>query len=514
MIERIPNNLLRVAALCALLAFPRSGSAQAIGSPAEDRRRLDDLLGPFPQQAATPAKNAFTFGIVLPDLRIVYNSAIPYSINEGSLWAGRGLNASVSTGVSATYESGQFGAGIVLAPTFYYSQNLPFDIVPGRNPDRLAFSSPWHTDPVTGLADLPLRFGDEPLRGVYTGESTVYARARNVAFGLTSASEWWGPGIRNALILSNNAPGIPRAFIRSAKPVVTPFGEFSGEFVAGTLTKSLFFDTLRTSDYRSFSGLTLTYRPPGSHLTLGLARAVYEPTTAAIPTLGGSLSALQANPGVGPFLADQISSLFGRWALPEGHFEVYGEFARMVLPRSLSDLLETPFRTAGFTVGFQWALPRVINTSTWRIQAEATSLDQNIVNPNDPPADFYTGRIAPQGYTQRGQIIGAAIGPGGSGEWIAADYLTPRDQIGVFVGRTRWEDNAMYRQPTSTFFSHDVSIYSGIRGGYRFPLVDLSVDLTVARRLNYLFQNGFVNPDGIRTVSVQNVTLGTRLTPR
>jgi hypothetical protein len=135
---------------------------------------------------------------------------------------------------------------------------------------------------------------------------------------------------------------------------------------------------------------------------------------------------------------------------------------------------------------------------------------------NRPPPDFYTGRVAVQGYTQRGQLIGAATGPGSSSQWLAADYFTPLAQIGVFLGRTRTENDALYRLPDPRLTRHDVTIVSGLRGGYRWSAADLEGELTVGRRLNYLFQNDTFSPgeEPLRAIDVQNVTFSLRIVPK
>ena len=149
-----------------------------------------------------------------------------------------------------------------------------------------------------------------------------------------------------------------------------------------------------------------------------------------------------------------------------------------------------------------------------RLQSEITYLEQSLVFPDRPLADFYQGYASPQGYTQRGQSIGAATGPGSSSQWIAVDYMPREWQAGVFVGRIRWDNDALYRQGAATFLRHDVSVFSGIRGGLRTRFTDLQSEITFARRYNYLFQNGFANPGGFRTVDINNVTLTLSATPR
>jgi hypothetical protein len=217
--------------------------------------------------------------------------------------------------------------------------------------------------------------------------------------------------------------------------------------------------------------------------------------------------------GPDPDDVDQIMSLFWRWIFPQAGFEVYGEWARMDNPKTATELLVAGHHTGGYTLGFQWAQPKRARDFL-RLQTEITYLEQSTVFPDRPPPDFYSGRATEHGYTQRGQPVGAAIGPGGSSQFVALDWLAPRWQAGWFVGRVRWNNDALYRKPGANFFQHDVTMLTGFRGARRMRFTDLSAELTFGYRLNYLFQWGDHNPGGFRTVDVRNLTLALVASPR
>lgn len=503
-----------------------TASAQLWSPHARERQRLLELIGatiPAPSPAPSPVPE-LSASLLTPTLYGIWNSNIPYSLNDGALWAGRGANVSVTFGGTAVYRARRFSVSATLAPTFVASQNRPFGIVRGSDSSRSAFSSPWHDGAAS--ADLPLRFGDRPTHELGFGESAIDVTVGPVSAGVSAMSEWWGPGLRNALVLGTNAGGIPRAFIKTAKPVRTAIGELQGELFLGTLTESRFFDTVATNDYRSVDGLLLTYRPAfDTSLTLGFARTVYAPARRAIPPIARSLDAVTRWEALAPPSdslasgyaqhADQLFSLFARWLIPVARSEVYGEWARQEAPRSLRELLVAPQSTQGFTVGLQSAVPLSRTGSYVRAQVEFTDVEQSIVFADRPPPDFYTGRVSPQGYTQRGQIVGAAIGPGGSAQFAAVDYIAPRWEVGALIGRTRWENDAMMRQRFASAARHDVTIYSGVRGAWRGPHFTTAGQLTIGRRFNYLFQNDAFNAGETprSAVDVQNVTLEFQLSP-
>jgi hypothetical protein len=82
------------------------------------------------------------------------------------------------------------------------------------------------------------------------------------------------------------------------------------------------------------------------------------------------------------------------------------------------------------------------------------------------------------------------------------------------LGRVRWSNDDLYQQPNASFLRHDVSTLLGARAQARLRAYDLQGEATWARRYNYLFQNGFANPGGRRTVDVSNLTFVLAVTPR
>jgi hypothetical protein len=193
---------------------------------------------------------------------------------------------------------------------------------------------------------------------------------------------------------------------------------------------------------------------------------------------------------------------------------VYGEWARQELPRSLRDLLLAPQNTQGYTVGVAEAL-HVRRSDVLRLELELTNLEQSRTFADRPqPADYYAGLATAQGYTQRGQTIGAALGPGGSSQRLRVDYYASRWQAGLFAGRARYENDALYREFLPNLLRHDVGVSGGARAGLRLPHLDAIASLSFTDRLNYLFQNGAANVMNIRTVDMHNVSFTIDLAPR
>lgn len=509
------------------------GPLVSIGSAAEERLRLEQLLGSAttdgfllraPSSLTPRPPHLLHLQLLLPERTALSNSAIPYSLNDGVLWAGRGTSMALRFGLRSRLGP----LSLVLAPELVDVQNREFEILPwplylGR-PGRDPFGSLWYSE--GGDIDLPYRFGDEPLSELHPGQSSVALDVGPVRLGVATENQWWGPGIRNAIVLSNHAPGFPHAFLQTTRPLRTPIGSFEAKWLLGELRESEFYDTIPENDLRSLSGAILTYSPAfDPRITLGIARTVVSPADSAAEVRAHALRVFRswdrrdsaAHVAWEP-RTDQILALFGRWVLPDDGAEVYFEWARHELPVSLRDLLLAPHHTQGYTLGGQWARPAPIGVV--RLQGELTQLEQSTTFKQRPFDPFYTGRAAPQGYTHRGQILGAAIGPGSSSQWLAVDLFGRLGSIGVFGGRIRWENDAFYASPSPnperghrSPHAHDVSVLGGLRAGLRLGPYELRGEYTHAKRYNYLFQNPdiFFGPGG--AVDVTNRTVRLELTP-
>lgn len=510
-----------------LMAQVVPGTGSAIGTLGADRARLRQITGiedTTARDSAPLAERAWQLRAIEPTIRLAWNSALPLEGNDDALWAGRGTNVSVSGGLSYSRWLWNRRVDVIVAPTVAYSQNLPFPTRPGRAPGRSAFSSPWYFGNTS--ADLPLRFGDLPVTTVGLGQSSVTVSAGDYAFGAASDNEWWGPAVRNTLLLGNGAAGVPRLFVRTTRPRRTRFGDFDGRAFIGALTESPFFDTDPANDHRSLSGLLVLFHPSvDSGLTVGMSRLVVASAPSAPAVLLHSLDVLlrydqtrayddTTEDGKSAKRSDQLFSLFARWVFPRSGFETYVEWARSEMPRSIRELLEVPQNTQAYTLGLQWAKARP-GGSQFRLQGELTYLEQTKYIADRPPTqDYYTGQAAVQGFTQRGQVLGASIGPGASTQFLGTDWLATRWQAGAFVGRVRSENDALYREGGPRLTQHDVTVYSGIRGGVRFPKRDVLATLTVGRRYNYLLQSLFYLASPADAVDIQNASVTITISPR
>jgi hypothetical protein len=489
----------------------RSASSLAPAMPVGDRR--------------------WQFDFIEPQLLTVRNSGLPFSQNNSAMWAGRGISTRVLLGfrVEVPYASLTIAPQIVNSQNLYWLRRHPGYFEPLT---PLAYIGRGYTFPYyfyTFPIDHPVTFGDSEIRKFDLGESTAMISARGVEVGVSNENQWWGPGIRNAMLLSNNAPGFPHLFVRTGKPIRTPLGGVDIRWLVGALEESRYFDTLATNDVRSLAAIGATLQSRWDpNLTLGVARSVYgtaagwedipfrladviKPATQENDSL---LAQVLEEPPV-PGGRDQLFTLFARWVFPRSGAEVYAEWGRTKLPQSLGAFLRAPNHTQGYTIGLQWR-GKTVGPGDIRFQGEITQLEQSATFRDGPVGSWYTSSRVVHGYTNQGQVIGASIGPGASSQFFAGDYLARTWQAGLYAGRIRTNEDvhSTYGFPSYvSYCNHDVSVFPGARAAYFSRFGILSADLLLQNRMNVLFQNRGGCPNTGDRLDLRNSSFTLRFSP-
>lgn len=457
-------------------------------------RSTSSLMDPQRTGAAAPL-----FGIVLPQVMEVTNTSLPFGQNDGALWQGKGYNVRALAGFTANFGPVQ----IIAIPEAVASTNDNLSIDPTdlrfSRPlpsSRSSWSSPHNVVPYS--IDLPYRFGDRAIKKVYPGQSSVTVSAGPIELGAATENEWWGPAFRNPLILSDNAPGFPHAFVRTGRPFNTRLGGFEARWIVGALKESDFFDNNPANNVRSISAAALTWQPyHSSGLNFGVMRSVYSPADGygnvashAFDFLKGTghpnaLPVTDSTMTPGP---DQIFSLFMHWALPRHGLETYLEWGRTEFPTSLHDFLTEPNHTRGYTAGLQWLSAPAGASSRVRLQTEITNIEQSSTYRLRPMGSWYTSRAVIQGYTNEGQMLAAGIGPGSSAQWFAADYLRSLWELGLNFGRQRFNNDAFFVQANPNRCFHDVTVYPGMRAQLNTRFLKVGFEASRIVRYNAFFQ--------------------------
>lgn len=400
-------------------ALPRTGNAEW------DARRAG--------KTRTTAK--LNWSVAPAEAGVVYNSAFPYGMNDGPLWAGRGATVFATGGVSARLGH----VALTLSPFVFAAQNQSFELAPTGRIGRLEFANWVHP----GNIDLPQRFGDGEYARIDGGESALRADLGPVALGVSTASEFWGPAVENPLILGNNGGGFPHAFLGTSHPTTIGPVRIHGRILWGKLTQSAYGP--QPLGYRHFAtgaaGALGFKGVPG--LEIGASRFFHSnwPEDGLLhadlfAAFEGLLKNSLANPdnpsGNNPF-DNQLASIFARWVLPSSRLELYVEYGREDHSWNFRDIALEPDHDSAYLLGFQRAWSKTPSVVTVlrgeivnsRISHLATSAQQ---------AAWYVHSVMRTGHTERGQLLAAPGGFGGGATTVAVDRYSARGRTTV-----RWD---------------------------------------------------------------------------
>lgn len=522
------------ALVAALVLAPRGATAQRPGvetlplpgGESELALRLRVLQGLDPDggflmrtvgtRVAALAAGVDTAVILQPEFTLSYNSAHTWGFNDGPLRAGRGANTMLSAGFAARINR----VSMVFVPQFVHEANLAFQTIPYPQPVppvRNVWANPFY--PLPTSLDYPQRFGDRARSAVQIQGRVAVDIVPQVRVGISNENRWWGPSVRNGLLLTSNAPAFQQLFVESPTPIATRFGAIEYQYLLGKLRESEFFDFDPSNDVRSLSAAAVTWRAPeqlGNWPTIGMARAVMAqgpPGMATAIDFARNTGRPWSRPSDASTERDQIFEMFARWLFPEQGVEAYVEWARYEQAASLRDVLEQPGHMQGYSIGAQWARP-------WRAGTLHLQTELNYMEPSPsirvrPVGTSYTSPSVPHGWTHEGQMLGPGIGPGASAQWVAGDYRAERWRAGLSLGRIRRDANYRFLNPLPPK-REDLSLYTSVRVGRRLGPVDALVEYTDGARLNHLYQAyEFGTPDG-RTegIDLHNRTLTVTITPR
>ncbi|MEX0892407.1 MAG: capsule assembly Wzi family protein [Gemmatimonadota bacterium] len=535
--------LLTPALLLAQALLPAGAAAQACARPAE--LRSYDLTGPAAELARALSSTHFSdargsgifrssvrgVGVCLDSLsflagwstagpvrdgveaapvqlRVVGNSAYPRSVNDGLLWAGKGLGTVASGGVQGRWRM----LSAALIPVAAHQQNGDFPYVGSNRTGRSAFANPDH-----GGIDLPKRHGEDAFSVVHPGQSFLRVDAGPVRAALSTENLWLGPAQVYPLLLSNSAPGFPHVRVGTSGPIDVWFADLELNVFWGSVSESDHFDGLTRNDHHLFTASSITLEPrllPGLHL--GIARVYHDTLKATGQKLDFYVDRIAESPfwaGGGNRPGNAIGALHLRWVLPESGFEVYGEWAREDTPYDAEEVLREPDWTRTFAGGVQKVF--VGPERLTRVYGELINLGASPATVFRGFFTTYTHSQAVHGHTHRGQMLGAGVGPGSDAQRVGADVFSAAAMTGGFIERVRYDDDTYYRRFYRRFGEsrHDVELSAGMRRLQRVGQLEVNAELVVSRRWDRDFLS-------LRTESEETVednvhaTLGVRWMPR
>lgn len=404
-------------------------------------------------------KNWFTRGfdhslklkIYGPEWYNSFNTAAPYGQNDGALWQGKGYNSSLTGG--ARLEA--YGFEVTLKPQVSFSQNLSFDYITpnysGSNYEGKAATYGYYG--VTSI-DTPQRFGDSAFWNYDWGDTEVRWSWNSFTTGFGTQTIWLGPAKLNPIIHSNNAPSYPKFDIGLRKTAIymPHFGWHLGNLEArvwwGRLSESEYFDNDSSNNQNLIAGLSINYEFPGifKGLSIGFNRTMLSKWNNISPYSLFSILVPKMSTSAGKDENDQRCSITFDYIFPKIGFEIYLEWARNDFSPNLDFVIRYPFHTQGWTFGAEKSFS-FNNVFGLKLLLELTFLECSADYDRliSWYSTFYAHHIITQGYTNRGQWLGAGIGTGGNSQYLGAELFFPKGSVTLFVQRRNPDlDYTMY----------------------------------------------------------------------
>lgn len=482
--------------------FP--SNAFDVNDPFDPTNKMDRVHGDNFDGVFKLDDNKYTFKLLPVYWKNQYNSHHPEGLNDGAMIPSQGYQTIVSAGVFFKYDH----LSIKFQPEFVHASNAEYEGFPLTRDDPALADLRWaqyygHT---LNYIDQPELFGDGSYNKMLWGQSSIRLTLNTISLGLSNENLWWGPGMRNSLLMTNSASGFVHFTLNTVKPVNTYIGSFEGQIVTGWLKGSGYPPPNHESGHyvpkpdegRYFNGMLLNYQPkwiPGLHL--GLIRSFQTYHSKKGVTFEDYL------PIFSPFSAenalpdeekeetnnyenrDQYNSVFMRFAWPKSHVEIYGEYGRSSDYWDKRDRIVQLHYSGAFNFGFR-KLIQLNNKHDDNIGVgmELTQLVKNANSTIRPSRSWGASGVVKHGSTHRGQLLGAGIGPGSNTQTLNIRWNRSLKSIGLQLERYV-HNNDFHFEMVRDVRMHWVDLSAALLGSWDYKNLIFNVKLKAIGAKNY-----------------------------
>lgn len=405
------------------------------------------------------------------------NTDHPYGWNDGAMSYSKGYQMQVGAGIFASFGN----LKVQLRPEFVKTA-----------------SGQYETNQSWGLVT-------NGLSKILPGQSSVRYDLGKVSLSASTQNLWWGPGIVNSMLMSNNAPGFFHYSFSTNRPLKTFLGNFQFQIISATLkqdssqgfeNRNLKKLNLQKRD-RGYNALTFTFQPViMKNITFGLTRAfqnLAENNIAGfvpkyLPVLGSFFGSAYND----TINRDQILAFNTRWVFPKNHAEVYFEFGYNDAKDNFRDLMLDMSHASGYIFGFK-KLSYLNKLDYLDFGAEIIRMAQTPSYLMRNAGNFYEHGSITEGYTHNNQILGAGSGFGNNMQTVNLSYNRGWNKYGFIFNHivqnpTQIVTNSIENLGLRTTKWEDFSY--GIQSRYRYRNILFSANLEYVNSKNYLWTNG------------------------
>ena len=450
---------------------------------------------------------------ILPiNYNIEFNSHHPYNRNNGSMIPNRGYQHIISAGIYA--EIGPLS--IQLKPEHLFSENRDFEGF-GEGPNG-HYPETWvFRYDLWNRIDMPERFGEKEHNKNLIGQSSIRLNFKGLSLGISNENIWWGPSIRNSIMMSNHARGFKHISFNTTKPIKTFIGNFEWQLITGRLNSSGFkppdvdgkYSGLKlyvpkinqraeTDDWRYLQGYSITYSPRWiSGFSIGFIRWVQMYSE----LVKGNYPWLKGRPTWFPIFqnlfrkndvsqdyesqSNQAAGVFFRWLWKDSKAELYAEYHLNDSKFNFRDFILDSDHSRAVTIGLQKVFN--INNNDFLFSWEWTQMEQTASRLVRNAGTWYVHNWTFDGYTNEGEVLGSSIGPGSNSHYFGLNKIRKTEKIGLAIEIID-QDNDFYHEAFSSardFRRYWKDLNFHINFSKKIKNFWISSNLMYSRSLNY-----------------------------
>ena len=345
------------------------------------------------------------------------NTNHPYGGNDGAMSYSKGYQFQISGGVYAQFKN----IKLLLRPEYVQTASQQYKT-----------SASWgQVNPA--------------YKKLLLGNSSLRFDLGKLSMGISTQNLWWGPGIYNSLLMSNNAQGFFHYSINSNRPIKNFLGTFQFQVISATLTQDsiqgfenngLRRRVINKSD-RFLSSLAVDYQPSFlKNISFGINRSLQSykdrlPTDFVqknIPVLSAFFGSTDAARDTFP--QDQTVSIYTKWMFPKSHAELYYQFAYNDAKANWRDFWLDMSHSTAYILGFK-KLFILMDEKYLDLGMEVMKLGQTPSYLHRNAGNFYEHSQIREGYTNQNQIMGAGSGFGNNMQTIQLSMNKGWNKLGI-----------------------------------------------------------------------------------
>ena len=344
------------------------------------------------------------------------------------------------------------------------------------------------------------------FKKIMPGQSSIRYDLGPVTAGISTENMWWGPGIYNSMLMSNNAPGFLHYNIKSNRPIKTFAGIFQFQLQAGYLQKNslqgyenngLNPATINNGK-RYYNSINLSIQPKFiKNIYVGFTRTFQNYTRLKSSNNNGFVynyvpvfvSFFKNAYNDDTVKRDQVAAVSTRWIMPNENAELYLEFGFNDSKYNFRDLMMDMAHSSGYVWGFK-KLKLINKTSYLNFNIEIARLAQTTSYINRNAGNWYAHSGILEGYTNFNQIMGGVSGFGNNMQALGVSYNKGWDKLGFIFQH-------IVQNPYELVLGfQDVGIRSikwtdysfGLQTRYHYKKILLSANMEIVKAKNYIWK--------------------------